>query len=115
MPSPSGKTIQPGVVDSSSLPLSPPPSNPFPPHILERAQEELEQFVSILEKKAVRVHRPDLVHWADHDGYTGAMPRDGLVLVGNTIVYCLVYESLFREIRSDESIGIVRCSSQADP
>lgn len=96
------------------------PGNPFPASILQLAREELEQFVSILEKECVRIYRPDDVQWAQHGGYTGAMPRDGLIVVGNTIIEAcyawtcrrreidLAFGSFFREIGKDQSIRIVR-------
>jgi glycine amidinotransferase len=62
------------------------PSNPFPVEILARAQEELDQFANLLTGMGIRVYRPDQVDWLEVGGYTGAMPRDGLMTVGNTII-----------------------------
>ncbi|KHN97452.1 lysine amidinotransferase [Metarhizium album ARSEF 1941] len=62
------------------------PSNPFPQDILVRAQQELDQFASLLEEQGIRVHRPEIVDWLHVGGYTGAMPRDGLMVVGNTLI-----------------------------
>ena len=61
-------------------------SNPFPPEILARAQEELDRFASLLAGMGIRVYRPDQIDWLEAGGYTGAMPRDGLMTVGNTII-----------------------------
>jgi glycine amidinotransferase len=62
------------------------PSNPFPAEILARAQEELDRFADLLTGMGVRVYRPEQVDWLKVGGYTGAMPRDGLMAVGNTII-----------------------------
>jgi glycine amidinotransferase len=61
-------------------------NNPFPSHILQRADEELDQLVSVLKSEGVQVCRPKEVDWNRVGGYTGAMPRDGLLTVGNQII-----------------------------
>ncbi|XWW96077.1 hypothetical protein V2A60_004047 [Cordyceps javanica] len=61
-------------------------SNPFPDDILVKAQQELDRFASILEEQGIRVYRPEMVDWLHVGGYTGAMPRDGLLVVGNTLI-----------------------------
>jgi glycine amidinotransferase len=60
--------------------------NPFPPAILARAQEELDRFADLLTGMGIRVYRPERVDWLEVGGYTGAMPRDGLMTVGSTII-----------------------------
>jgi glycine amidinotransferase len=62
------------------------PFNPFPPAILARAQDELDRFADLLTAMSIRVYRPDQIDWLKVGGYTGAMPRDGLMTVGNTII-----------------------------
>ena len=62
------------------------PRNPFPAGILAEAQKELDNFESILHKYGIKTYRPSEVNWLDVGGYTGAMPRDGLLSVGNTLV-----------------------------
>jgi glycine amidinotransferase len=62
------------------------PFHSFPPAILTRAQEELDQFADLLAGMRIRVYRPDQIDWLKVGGYTGAMPRDGLMVVGNTII-----------------------------
>jgi glycine amidinotransferase len=62
------------------------PSNPFPADIVEKAQEELDQFASILQREGIHVYRPREIDWVKAGGYTGAMPRDGLMSVGNTLI-----------------------------
>ena len=62
------------------------PSNPFPAEILARAQGELDCFADLLAGMGIQVYRPDKIDWMGVGGYTGAMPRDGLMAVGNTII-----------------------------
>ena len=62
------------------------PNNPFPAEILEKAQRELDSFAAALEQRGVRVYRPKEVDWLKVGGYTGAMPRDTFMTVGNTLV-----------------------------
>lgn len=62
------------------------PNNPFPADIVEKAQIELDNFAAVLESFGVVVHRPELVDWGKVGGYTGSMPRDGLLVVGDTII-----------------------------
>lgn len=62
------------------------PSSPFPPDILARAQAELDNLAHILQREGVRVYRPNKVNWLKVQGYTGAMPRDGLMTVGTALI-----------------------------
>ncbi|RYP75280.1 hypothetical protein DL771_002500 [Monosporascus sp. 5C6A] len=62
------------------------PSNPFPPAILARAQEELDNLADFLRKEGIHVYRPNKVNWVKAQGYTGAMPRDGLLSVGSALI-----------------------------
>jgi glycine amidinotransferase len=62
------------------------PGTPFPPEIILKAQEELDNLARILEREGIRVYRPKHVDWLRIGGYTGAMPRDGLMTVGNTLI-----------------------------
>ncbi|KAF9700538.1 hypothetical protein EKO04_001732 [Ascochyta lentis] len=62
------------------------PLSPFPPTILARAQEELDNLADVMQKEGIRVYRPNKVNWLKMQGYTGAMPRDGLITVGSTII-----------------------------
>lgn len=62
------------------------PSNPFPPEILAKAQDELDNFASLLQNMGIRVYRPKMVNWLKVGGYTGAMPRDGLMSVGSSLI-----------------------------
>ncbi len=62
------------------------PHNPFPAEIVEKATQELDHFAEVLRQHGVTVYRPDEVDWLKHGGYTGAMPRDRLLTVGNTLI-----------------------------
>lgn len=62
------------------------PDHPFPAPISESADTELNQLASILEREGIRVYRPRSVNWCEIGGYTGAMPRDGFLTVGNHII-----------------------------
>lgn len=61
-------------------------NNPFPAEILEKAQRELDGFAAVLEEHGVQVYRPKEVDWLKVGGYTGSMPRDTLMTVGNTLI-----------------------------
>lgn len=103
------------------------PRNPFPGYIMQKAKEEVEKFGHILESAGVRVFRPQIVDWAKVGGYTAAMPRDGLLTVGNTVVEArfswgcrrheieLAYSDTLRELASDPSVSIVRAPEIMGP
>ncbi|KAF3907838.1 hypothetical protein AA313_de0207608 [Arthrobotrys entomopaga] len=76
------------------------PSNPFPQPITSKATSELDNFARVLESHGVKVHRPELVNWGDVSGYTGAMARDGLMVVGNHIIEsCYAWKSRRDEVK----------------
>lgn len=103
------------------------PNHRFPAEILERANEELEHFASILEQNGVQVYRPRSIDWYKVGGYTAAMPRDGLLTVGNTIIEaCFAWECRRLEIdlaftnvldglAQDSSVRVVRAPKVALP
>lgn len=62
------------------------PFNPFPAEIVAKAKLELDHFASLLEQQGIRVYRPAKIDWLKVGGYTGAMPRDGLMTVGDTLI-----------------------------
>jgi glycine amidinotransferase len=72
------------------------PHNPFTRKIVDQAQKELDNFCQVLESHGVKVRRPELVDWRKvggagcTPGYTGAMPRDGLMVIGDT-VFCSAF------------------------
>ncbi|PWY72945.1 hypothetical protein BO70DRAFT_341942 [Aspergillus heteromorphus CBS 117.55] len=97
------------------------PNSPFPKNIVTKAEQELDQFARILTDLGIEVHRstPD-IDWAAENGYTGAMPRDGLMSVGNTLIEAcfawpcrareidLAYGSLLKELGRDPRVRVVR-------
>jgi N-dimethylarginine dimethylaminohydrolase len=70
------------------------PRGPFPQKIVEETEEDLNEFVRILEGQGVTVKRPDTwpheakfstVHWESH-GYYNYCPRDVLLVIGDHII-----------------------------
>jgi glycine amidinotransferase len=132
-----------GRAEHSCFPLAPPhmikatmpeehfenfkPDHPFPAELLKKADEELAQFASILQENGVQVYRPKRVEWSKFGGYTGAMPRDGLLTVGNTIIEAcfswecrhqeveLAYARILDELAKDSSVKVVRAPKVANP
>ena len=99
----------------------------FPSEIVRLAEQELDCFVSILRKEGVLVYRPNEVDWSKVDGYTAAMPRDGLMVVGSTIIEAcfawrcrnreieLAFGSLLRDLAEDERVTVVRAPWKPHP
>lgn len=74
--------------------------NPFPPEIVMKANQELDALASLLTNRGVKVHRPSLVDWGQAGGYTGAMPRDALLVVDDMIVEsCFAWKCRRNEVR----------------
>lgn len=98
-------------------------SNPFPADILAKAQEELDNFAALLQAQGIRVYRPKKLNWLKVGGYTGAMPRDGLMTVGSTIIEApfawkcrrheiqLAYADILDELTSSGSSRVCRAPS----
>lgn len=97
------------------------PHNPFPPALIEKAEEELDRFASMLKEHSVQVIRPPKnINWKDIGGYTGAMARDGLMSVGNTLIEaCFAwpcrageievgFSSILDRLSLDQKVDIVR-------
>jgi N-dimethylarginine dimethylaminohydrolase len=69
-------------------------SGPYPRRVIEEASEDLEHLCGVLATAGVTIYRPevprtDLRHGADgwcSDGYYAFCPRDGLLIVGDTII-----------------------------
>ncbi|KAM4059022.1 lysine amidinotransferase [Hirsutella rhossiliensis] len=93
------------------------PLNPFPANIVAKARWELDNFARLLQSHSVRVYRPKEINWSDIGGYTGAMPRDGLMTVGNTLIEAhfawrcrrdeikLGYSDILNQLRNGNGIG----------
>ena len=96
------------------------PQNPFPPDIVEKAEAELDTLASILKSEGVRVYRPLDVDWLRAGGYTGAMPRDGLMAVGRTLIEALfawpcrakeielAFKPILEELARDSRVQVIR-------
>ena len=96
------------------------PANPFPKAIVDRAEQELDQLSAILEGQGVTVYRADDVDWVEALGYTAAMPRDGLIAVGQSLIEApfawncrkheisLAYQHILEDLAKDPSCKIVR-------
>lgn len=68
---------------------------PYPAHLVEKAQQELCEFIHILESEGVIVRHIDHVNyaapfatptWQMQTGFSGANPRDLLLVIGNEII-----------------------------
>jgi glycine amidinotransferase len=68
---------------------------PYPKHMLAAAQQELDEFIHILEAEGVTVRRPDVVKydrpygapgWNMAHGFSAANPRDPFIVIGDEII-----------------------------
>ena len=96
------------------------PCHPFPDEIIEQAVKELENLTTILQKEGIQVHRPNLVNWGKIGGYTAAMPRDALLVVGETVIEScyawscrrreveLAFEHILDELQRDPRVSVIR-------
>jgi N-dimethylarginine dimethylaminohydrolase len=75
-------------------PLSEIPRGPFPQRIIEETEEDLNEFVGILEGLGITVKRPETwphdasfstIHWQSQ-GYYNYCPRDILLVIGDHII-----------------------------
>ena len=70
------------------------PHGPYPGHVIEEANEDLETLCRVFTDAGITVYRPleprtDNRHGAagwQTDGYYAFCPRDGLLVVGNTVI-----------------------------
>ncbi|KAK6541888.1 hypothetical protein TWF694_007665 [Orbilia ellipsospora] len=102
------------------------PDNPFPPSVVANASFELDNLARVLESHGVKVHRPENVNWEVISGYTGAMARDGLMVVGNHIIEsCYAWKCRRNEIElaygpllsklAQRGFKIIRAPAPPDP
>jgi N-dimethylarginine dimethylaminohydrolase len=70
------------------------PRGPFPQRVIEETEDDLNEFVRILERLGVTVKRPQTwpheakfstIHWEAH-GYYNYCPRDILLVIGDQII-----------------------------
>ena len=75
-------------------PLSDIPQGAFPKQIIEESEEDLNEFVEILEKQGITVKRPETwphdakfstINW-ESEGYYNYCPRDVLLVIGDQII-----------------------------
>lgn len=67
---------------------------PYPQHVIDEANEDLEHLCRVFEAAGVAVYRPEIpdtevTHGVDgwrSDGYYAFCPRDGLLVVGDTVI-----------------------------
>lgn len=96
------------------------PKSRFPATILDKADKELDGLVNVLQEEGIKVFRPTQVDWYNTGGYTAAMPRDGLITVGNTIIEApfswgcrkreidLAYSAVLTKLEEDGQLTIIR-------
>lgn len=105
------------------------PHSPFDEKLIAKAEAELDYFAAILQAEGIKVYRPPVgINWLDENGYTGAMPRDGLMSVQNTLIEAcfawpcrnreieIGFEPILEELAQDSRVKVVRrpASSLAD-
>lgn len=70
---------------------------PIPQEIIDKANEELEIFSTILKREGVKIYRPEIFDfskqiktpfWAVDGQVSNANPRDVLLILGNTVIEC---------------------------
>ena len=70
------------------------PQGAFPQQIIEETEEDLNQFVAVLEQQGVTVKRPETwpheakfstIHW-ESEGYYNYCPRDIMLVIGDHII-----------------------------
>ena len=70
------------------------PQGPFPQKIVEETEEDLNEFVAVLESLDITVRRPDTwpheksfstIHW-ESEGYYNYCPRDILLVIGDQVI-----------------------------
>ena len=90
------------------------PKNCFPATIIDRADAELRQFAQILRDHSVLVYRPEAIDWYAEGDYTAVMPREGLLIAGNTVIEtCFAWECRHRE--SELAISGILAVLEKDP
>jgi len=65
---------------------TPVPSGPVPQHIIDEANQDLDNLANTLMSLGVEVVRPDPLNFQTHDGMYNYCPRDRLLVYGSTIV-----------------------------
>jgi N-dimethylarginine dimethylaminohydrolase len=82
------------VAEFSSRSIAEIPQGPFPQQVVEETEEDLQEFIRILEKLGITVKRPETwphdrkfstINWEAH-GYYNYCPRDVLLVIGDQII-----------------------------
>ncbi|XP_071476328.1 glycine amidinotransferase, mitochondrial-like [Diadema antillarum] len=85
----------------------------FPVEHLKVAEEEIAEFVNVLEHEGITVRRPDICNYQEEyitpdfrsTGMYAAMPRDILMVLGDEIIECpMAWRSRFFEYRAYRSL-----------
>ncbi|KKL85360.1 hypothetical protein LCGC14_1955510 [marine sediment metagenome] len=69
-------------------------TGPYPDHVIQEANEDLDRFAEQLEELGIRVHRPAVADFTEIyqtedwavDGYYGYCPRDSVLTVGSQAI-----------------------------
>ncbi len=70
------------------------PQGPFPEQIIEETEEDLDEFVAVLEEQGVTVKRPETwpheakfstINW-ESEGYYNYCPRDIMLVIGDQVI-----------------------------
>ncbi len=70
------------------------PRGPFPQHIIDETEEDLDEFITVLEKLDITVRRPETwpheasfstIHW-ESQGFYNYCPRDVMLVTGDQII-----------------------------
>jgi N-dimethylarginine dimethylaminohydrolase len=70
------------------------PQGPFPQQIIEETEEDLNEFIAVLEKLGITVKRPEswpheakfsTIHW-ESEGFYNYCPRDIMLVIGDQII-----------------------------
>ena len=82
------------LAESPDRSLADIPRGPFPQQVIEETEEDLSEFIRMLEKQGVTVKRPEAwpheapfstIHWTSQ-GYYNYCPRDVLLVIGDQII-----------------------------
>ena len=65
---------------------TPLPSGAVPQHIIDEANQDLQELCAILTQHGVEVVRPATLNFQTHDGLYNYCPRDRFIVHGNTII-----------------------------
>ncbi|HEV7509221.1 MAG TPA: amidinotransferase [Thermoanaerobaculia bacterium] len=88
-------TVPPGEWETVVKTLVGQKGSPYPPHLVEAARKEIEDFVHVLESEGITVRRPERMDfrkpfstpdWEMASGFCAANPRDVMLVIGDEII-----------------------------